>query len=66
MSGPTDAPMPRLLDAPPIERDRLTDRQRAGRSCAWCAGSVDGSFPVGDLHACPCCAAMYDVREADR
>ncbi|MGW2651692.1 hypothetical protein ACWC2T_44205 [Streptomyces sp. NPDC001393] len=54
-------PMPGLVDAPTIDRDRLTDRQRAGTSCVWCAGTASPRYPVGDLFACEPCAAMYGV-----
>jgi hypothetical protein len=53
--------MPGLVDAPTIDRDRLTDRQRAGTSCAWCAGTPSPRYLVGDLFACEHCAAMYGV-----
>ncbi|MFI9047279.1 hypothetical protein [Streptomyces sp. NPDC053427] len=48
-------------DAPVINVDRLTDRQHAGRSCCWCAGTASPRYPVGDLRACDCCAGMYGV-----
>ncbi|MEV5879431.1 hypothetical protein AB0L75_35470 [Streptomyces sp. NPDC052101] len=57
----TPYPLPGLVDAPTIDRDRLTDRQRAGTSCAWCAGTASPRYPVGDLCACPCCAGLYGV-----
>jgi hypothetical protein len=56
--------MPGLVDAPVIDRDRLTNRQKAGESCAWCAGTASPRFPVGDLRACECCAGLYGVPEA--
>ena len=60
----TPPPMPPgLVDAPTINRDRLTDRQRAGTSCAWCAGTASPRYPVADLFACEPCAAMYGVQE---
>lgn len=60
----TPHPMPPgLVDAPAINRDRLTDRQRAGTSCAWCAGTASPRYPVADLFACEPCAAMYGVQE---
>ncbi len=63
MSRPnsTTPAMPGLVDAPTINHDRLTDRQRAGTSCVWCAGTASPRYPVGDLNACPCCAGMYGV-----
>lgn len=57
----TSHPMPGLVDAPTIDRDGLTDRQRIGHSCCWCAGTASPRFPVGDLRACACCAGMYGV-----
>ncbi len=51
----------RLVDAPTINLDALTDRQRAGTSCAWCAGTASPWYPVGTLRACECCAGMYGV-----
>lgn len=62
-----------LVDAPAIHFNRLTDRQRNGESCAWCAGTADRRFPLrmlrtagDDLYACPCCAGMYGLVGADR
>jgi hypothetical protein len=57
----TTGHLPPLVDAPTINLDALTDRQRAGTSCAWCAGTASPRYPVGGLHACQCCAAMYGV-----
>ncbi|MGW0992201.1 hypothetical protein ACWD5V_02595 [Streptomyces sp. NPDC002523] len=56
-----------LVDASVVHVDRLSDRQRAGRSCCWCSGTPDPRFPVRlaadcvDLHACTPCAGMYGV-----
>ncbi|MFI1839441.1 hypothetical protein [Streptomyces olivaceoviridis] len=60
--------LPGLVDAPTINLDTLTDRQHAGTSCPWCAGTASPQYPVGGLRACECCAAMYGVQpvEADR
>ncbi|MEU1409841.1 hypothetical protein ABZ471_48000 [Streptomyces sp. NPDC005728] len=68
MSKPhsTTPTLPGLVDAPTIDRDRLTDRQRAGMSCAWCAGTASDRYPVGDLRACSCCAGLYGVPEVTR
>ncbi|MER5227697.1 hypothetical protein [Streptomyces flaveus] len=53
--------LPGLVDAPTINLDALTDRQRAGTSCVWCAGTASPWYPVGGLRACECCAGMYGV-----
>lgn len=53
--------MPALVDPPTINLDALTDRQHAGTSCAWCAGTASPCHPVGALRACECCAGMYGV-----
>ncbi|MEU0603943.1 hypothetical protein ABZ484_37850 [Streptomyces sp. NPDC006393] len=54
--------LPELVDAPTIDLDVLTDRQRAGTSYAWCAGTASPRYPVGGLRACECCASMYGVQ----
>jgi hypothetical protein len=60
-----------LVDAPAIHLERLSDRQREGRSCCWCSGTPDRRFPVRilrvagvRLHACLLCAGMYGVQES--
>lgn len=58
-------PMSELVDAPTIHRDQLTHRQLAGVLCVWCAGTASDRYPVGDLRACACCAAMYGVPATD-
>ena len=58
-------PMSELVDAPTIHRDQLTDRQLAGASCAWCADTASDRYPVGELRACECCAALYGVPALD-
>ena len=35
-----------LVDAPAIHFETLTDRQRKGTSCCWCAGTAVRRFPV--------------------
>ncbi|MGW3201922.1 hypothetical protein ACWDBD_46900 [Streptomyces sp. NPDC001118] len=59
------------MDAPALHLDRLSERQRAGRSCPWCSGTPDRQFPVRlgpdtvDLYACTPCAGMYGVPAVD-
>lgn len=57
-----------LVDAPALRLERLSDRQRVGRSCCWCSGTPDRRFPVrilravgACLYACGCCAGLYGV-----
>ncbi|MBC9730240.1 hypothetical protein [Streptomyces sp. TRM68367] len=59
-----------LVNAPAVHFERLSDRQRHGRSCCWCAGTPDRRFPVRilrgadvRLYACLPCASMYGVTE---
>ncbi|MFK0142706.1 ATP-binding protein [Streptomyces murinus] len=47
-----------LVNAPTINLDALTDRQRAGTSCA---GTASPRCPIGGLGACECCAGMQGV-----
>lgn len=60
-----------LVDAPAIHLERLSNRQREGRSCCWCSGTPDRRFPVRilrlagvRLYACTPCAGMYGVQES--
>ncbi|GHE09718.1 hypothetical protein [Streptomyces alanosinicus] len=60
-----------LVDAPAVHFERLSDRQREGRSCRWCSGTPDRRFPVpilclsrARLYACAPCADMYGVPAA--
>lgn len=60
-------------DAPAIHFENLTDRQRQGSSCCWCAGTADERFPVRilraagvQLYACNPCAGMYGLVEVTR
>ncbi len=60
-----------LVDAPAIHLDKLTHRQRQGKSCCWCAGTADSQFPVRlvagvDLYSCVPCAGMYGVPAAEQ
>ncbi|BCM66790.1 hypothetical protein ACIP3A_12040 [Streptomyces tricolor] len=61
-----------LVDAPALHFERLSDRQRQGRSCCWCSGTPDLRFPVRILRvvgvrlcACTLCAGMYGVPAAE-
>ena len=62
MTMRTTPRLPGLVNAPTINLDALTDRQRAGTSCVWCAGTASPRYPVGGLFACDCCAGMYGVQ----
>lgn len=61
------------VDAPALQLEQLSDRQRQGRSCCWCSGTPDLRFPVPilrtvgvRLYACLPCAALYEVAEGDQ
>jgi hypothetical protein len=56
------------VDAPAIRYERLTEHQRQGHSCCWCAGHPDRRYPVrllqsagARLFACGICASMYGI-----
>lgn len=58
------------VDAPALHYEQLTDRQRRGESCCWCAGTADRRFPVlmllatrAELFSCMPCAGLYGVAE---
>ncbi|WP_128435043.1 hypothetical protein [Streptomyces cyaneus] len=66
----TPTPAGELVDAPALYYEQLTERQRQGKSCCWCAGTADQRFPVlmllatgAQLFARTPCAGMYGVQE---